>query len=585
MNEQNAKYKLGKGQAEWSIKMTTGFPNLQYALAVKQRKQAKELIQSIQAAGDLGQEQFVISPGDYLFPSEDKLHPILHGLKNMEIIANEVTFWFEPPLKRGLVFRQCENIKLSGLHIDFTIPCWFQGQVTSINRPSNELQAQVVPGYEPVDLQGISEVEGERAFMFYRKDGSFIAHRHTPTKWHLIDENGTLDCKAGRYGIPWDLQPGDYIVGSLRAGFALGTESCTQMQFEDINIWSSPGSAVWDGRSQDKAEHTVSAKPSGGHRYKHLRATRRPGTNRLHAFGSDIFHISGSDRGPILDTCELAYGSDDTFNIHGEFGRVVAPEGPTQVYLEGAYTAGDTIEFRDSTNLQLLGITKVRKVHRLTDGPQTPINESFQAQADCLVELDQALNLQPLSLVVMDGKRSNESFAIRNCWFHDNFQRALINGSPKGLIKNNIFENLGCGICIQFETWGPWMEGPFTRDLTIRGNQFIRCAPDSTVIAVSMFPASSDTHWEAMPMKNFRIEDNTIDAYSGFPIKIQNVSCLHIAENRIQLNPSNALNSGPKNTVIPDPQHDWNQGTIRNADNWLDLQNCNLVTIHSNKVG
>ena len=120
------------------------------------------------------------------------------------------------------------------------------------------------------------------------------------------------------------------------------------MRFEDINVWSSPGIAVNEGGGE------------GGNVYRRVRATRRPHTNRLHAFGADVFHLAGTDRGPTLDRCEAAYSGDDILNIHGSFGRVVQRADQRRYYLQGAYEVGDTVEFRDAKSVALLGIAKVR---------------------------------------------------------------------------------------------------------------------------------------------------------------------------------------------------------------------------------
>ena len=54
----------------------------------------------------------------------------------------------------------------------------------------------------------------------------------------------------------------------------------------------------------------------------------------------------------------------------------------------------------------------------------------------------ESLELPPLSFVVFDGKRSADGFVVRDCWFHDNFQRTLINGAPNmwsaKLLENSI---------------------------------------------------------------------------------------------------------------------------------------------------
>lgn len=594
MNKQNAKTWAERLITPWSVDLPNGYPELSPDEARMRREKGERALQEIRQAFDSGIDRITLEPGEYLFSGELGRHPILDGLRNLEIVANGVTFWFEPPMVHGLFFRSCENVTVHGLTLDFSVPCWYQAQVVSIDKPDKAVFAELVPGYAPVNFKGEPESSGERAIMFYRKDGEFINHRHTPSRWKLLEDGKTLHCLLDRFGIPDDLEAGDYLVGSLRMGMALGSVGCANMKFEGVNIFSSPGCALWEGGSfSGLPEHLSDYKPecgnefpeistTGANLYDKVRATRKPGTNRLHAFGADIFHMAGSDRGPVIDACELAYGSDDTLNIHGNFGRVIHKTNKTHVHLQGEYVAGDMLEFWEGSSLELLGEARVVHVEKVADGPSERINDSYSATTDYLVELDREIDLCPLALVVMDGKQGNEGFVVRNCWFHDDFQRTLINGSPGGLIENNIFENLGYGICVQFETWGPWMEGPFARDLVIRCNQFIRCAPEENVIAVQMFPASTDTLWEATPVKNLTVERNCIDAFSGFPLKISNVEDLIIRRNLIHANAHRISATRPDWQELRDPSCAWSNGSVSPARSWIDLENCRSVSVYGN---
>lgn len=594
MNKQNAKTWAERLITPWSVDSPNGYPDLRSDQAQTRRENGKRVLQEIRQASDSGIDRIALEPGEYLFSGELGRHPMLDGLRNLEIVANGVTFWFEPPMVHGLFFRSSENVTVHGLTLDFALPCWYQAKIASIDKSGRAVFAEVVPGYAPVNFKGEAESSGERATMFYRKDGSFINHRHTPSRWKLLEDGKTLHCLLDRFGIPEELEVGDYIVGSLRMGMALGSVGCANMKFKGVKIFSSPGCALWEGGSfSGLPEHLSAYKPDCGNElpvipttgpnlYHKVRATRKSGTNRLHAFGADIFHMAGSDRGPVIDACELAYGSDDTLNIHGNFGRVVHAMDNTHVYLQGEYAAGDELEFRDDASLALLGIARVVRAEKVFAGPVVIINESYSATADYLVELDREIEPCPLTLVVMDGKQANEGFVVRNCWFHDDFQRTLINGSPGGLIENNIFENLGYGICVQFETWGPWMEGPFASDLVIRGNQFIRCAPEENVIAVQMFPASADTSWDAMPVKNLTVSGNSFDAFSGFPLKISNVENLHIKDNRIHANSCRLPPARADWEELRDTSCKWRNGSVSLARRWIDLENCRNVSLHGN---
>ena len=545
--------------SRWSPALATGYPQWSEAEKIDLRAKGQKILQLIREASENKRGKVVIPPGDYLFHANWSQASTLGGLKNLEIVAEGVTFWFEPPLVHALLFDQRQNVTVRGLSIDFTIPCWFQARVTEVDRAAKTIRATIMAGYEPRNANGEAETGGSRAFMFYDADGRFINHRHSPGAWQLGADRKSLVCHdIGVSGIPAILKSGDYVVGTIRTGAALRSVNCADMRFEDVNIWSAPGMAVNEGGGV------------GGNIYRRVRATRCPDTNRLHAFGADIFHLAGTDRGPILDRCELAYGADDNLNIHGSFGRVVQRVDARHYHLQGAYAAGDQIEFRDPHSVALLGSARVVSALRTPNGPALPINEQYQAKGEVLVELDKPLELPPLSLVVLDGKRSAGGFVLRNSWLHDNFQRTLINGSPDGLIENNTLQNVGQGLTIQFESWGPWMEGPFARDLTVRGNRFLDSPPDGAAINVSMQPpggGSDSRRFDARPVTNMTITGNDFARTSTTPLIIHNVNGLKIHNNSIDY-PADA-------------------GTLESLDNssqvnWLYLQDCDSLSLQGN---
>lgn len=508
----------------WSPTLPDGYPTWPEAERKVLRERGQAVLEQIRQASASGAGQVRIAPGDYLFHANYSGASTLKGLTDLEIIAEGVTFWFEPRMVHGLLFEHCRDVTVRGLTIDFTMPAFTQARITHIDRKRKSIRADLMRGYEPRDEYGKLETAGERKLIFYDANGDFINHRHTRSDWTLSG-NTMVYAKARVNPIPSALKVGDYVVSPIQTGAALRSKECARMRYEDVNIWSSPGMAVYEGQGE------------GGHVYHRLRATRRPHTNRLQAFGADVFHLSAADRGPTLDRCESAYGADDNLNIHGRFGRVVERVDDTHYYLDGVYEAGDTLEFRDYSTVDLLGIAKAISVKQVADAPQLAINEKYSAKGEYLIELDKPLELSPLSFVVFDGKRSADGFVVRDCWFHDNFQRTLINGAPNGLIENTTFQNVGHGIDIQFETWGPWMEGPFARNMVVRNNRFLNASPSASMLTVSMHPAGGGTpgrRLDAKPVTNMRIEGNLIDRASGAPLSIHNVDGLLIEGNHIE---------------------------------------------------
>jgi len=547
--------------SRWRADLPTGYPTWNDEQKKALRKKGQDTLQAIRDASAAKAGRIVIPPGDYLFHARWSQASTLKNLTDLEIIAEGVTFWFEPPQIHALLFKSCRNVTVRGLEIDFASPIWFQARVVEIDRQTKTVRAALMNGYDPRDADGKEETAGERMFIFYDADGGFINHGPSPGKWRISEEQGSVLCEEiRRYGIPDALQPGGYVVGTIRTGAALRSKDCSGMRFEAVNIWSSPGVALYEGGGD------------GGNLYLRVRATRRPRTNRLHAFGADVFHMAATDRGPTFDRCESAYSSDDNLNIHGDFGRVVQRVDDRHYSMQGAYAAGDTLEFRDKDTVELLGTAKVVSAKETSDGPSLTINEKYSAKGEFLLELDAPLKLPALSLVVLDGRRSSRDWVVRNCWFHDNFQRTLINGSPGGLIENTTLQNVGMGVCIQFETWGPWMEGPFARDLVIRNSRFINAPPGGPAISVAMHPpggGSNRRRFAAAPVTNMTIAGNYFGPTSGKPLSIHNVNGLKIHGNSIDYP-----------VDVSTPKESDNAPDV----NWLDLQDCMDVSIQSNQT-
>ena len=260
--------------SRWRVDLPSGFPTITEADRQAQRQSGQRILQRIRETSEAGGGRMVIPPGDYRFNANWSRESTLKGLTNLEIVAEGVTFWFEPPHIHALLFEDCRDVTVRGLTIDFASPLWFQGRITDIDRQAKTVQAALMEGYSPRNAEGEDETEGERAFMFYDSQGGFINHRHTPGRWQLSEDGTGVVVHPERNGIPGALQVGDYLVGTIRTGAALRSVNCAGMRFEDVNIWSSPGIAVYEGGGE------------GGNVYLRLRATRRPHTNRLQAFGA-----------------------------------------------------------------------------------------------------------------------------------------------------------------------------------------------------------------------------------------------------------------------------------------------------------
>ena len=168
--------------SRWKPELPSGYPTWSEAEKEVLRKKGQAILLAIREASAAEGGKVVIPPGDYLFHANWSRASTLDGLADLEIIAEGVTFWFEPPMVHALLFEKCRNVTVRGLTIDFTLPSWFQARVTEVDRNAKTIRARVMDGYEPRDANGRSETEGNRTLMFYDAEGRFINHRHSPRR-------------------------------------------------------------------------------------------------------------------------------------------------------------------------------------------------------------------------------------------------------------------------------------------------------------------------------------------------------------------------------------------------------------------
>ena len=80
----------------------------------------------------------------------------------------------------------------------------------------------------------------------------------------------------------------------------------------------------------------------------------------------------------------------------------------------------------------------------------------------------------------------------------------LLTTRRKVVIENNLFQKTAMAAILVSNDAGNWFESGPVRDMTIRGNQFIKCG-----IAIS--PENSVVKPEEPVHENIRIEDNVFD--------------------------------------------------------------------------
>lgn len=489
----------------WSINNPTG-PVFTEIQKTQQRIDGNVIAENIRNASINQLGTYTIPPGNYRFSAGGGFG--FQQLQNLHIVADGVTFWFDEPLVYGVIFENCTNIKITGLTIDYDPIPFCQGQITAIN--GSVATVQITPGYALNSPSG--------AVVFYKPNGDFIIKGHTGGSVSAVSAT-VLNVTTDLSGVA----VGDYLVLPMRTGQTVRIYSCTNFTLEDVNIFSTPGMGV----NSSNSHNTV---------LRRVKITRRPNTNRLHCSGADGIHVANDSFGPIIENCEISHLGDDIINLHGFFGWVSARQSATHFRVisnSNSYVVGQKLYFRDRNTLAESGEAKIVSVTKLSN--QTEINEAkigkpnlFDGDVYDLV-LDTDITAQR-DATIENRMKVCSNFVIRDSYFHDTFNRALLlNGPINGTVTNNTFSNIYGGIGIHMETW-QYMEGQFIRNLKFTNN----ILNASAGMGVTVNPPPQVTFRDT-PMSNITISNNVINLRPGYSraLDVLYVDTVNVSNNHV----------------------------------------------------
>lgn len=487
------------------------------------------------------------------------------SLKRAKIKGAEgknITFWFDTPHIYGMQLNKCANVTFENITFDCDPVPFTQGKITD-KSGQNSVLLQPMTGYEEL----ISNPNG--TFIIFNPDGSFKMHTHRTC---TIKQNAdkSISLTNGNFDIA---EIGDYIVLPSRTGSMISLTDCEKIKFQSVNVYASGGMCC------------VANTGKGGHEFDYFTATRRPGTNRLHAFGADGFHMNVLEAGPVITNSEMSYTADDLINLHGRFGWVCGRNSGSKKDLRiiannGAISVGQEIDFWDNETQEYKGKAIVSRIQIL--GNQQEIDEARQGAIEYLggnvydIQLDREVEAGFASLIEHHTGLCS-GFVVRNCKLHDTFNRGfLINGARDGIIEGNEIYNVASGQSFHMETWC-YGEGQYIRNLTVRNNTFTNAGS----LWFGTVPPNGNAMYGAYrttPVRNIEITGNTIEMFPGdvFGINVAYTDGVRIEDNIIIRNTENkTVSVNNVNSV---------DGYGRSLTNAIFVSTCKNVVINNNRI-
>lgn len=451
----------------------------------RQREAARKLVKDMNAAVARGATEFTVPHGDYRFGVAGPKNLELTGATNLHVNAAGATFWLEPRQRVDAIrIRNCKNVRLTGLTVDYDPAAYAQGEITAIDPKAKTVDIRIDTGF-PLPDAGWTAKDGSIKAIFFDPAGQMREVR--------MDWIKSLEPRGGRefrvtFKNDWmfvynsDIRVGDRLCLPDRSmRMAVMVENSESVTLEDVTIYASPHIALAE----------VGGK--GGHVYRRCKVIRRPGTQRLMACNADVFRSIQAVRGPTIEGCEFAHAGDDLINIHGFFFLVLEQKSPTQVvivqHFGRGFDAGSELEFFDWNNLAPLGGAKVKALTEIKDAAVLEAARQIPAEVTkrgdrlfglhphniwpYLVELDRPVTVKKLDLVGCED-RTGRGAVIRDNHFHDGFCRAVLSKPSDAIIERNRIERMGMGgILVEAERF--WLEGPFAHHVTIRDNTLTDC--------------------------------------------------------------------------------------------------------------
>ena len=519
-----------------------------------QRGAARSLLVSLRQELADGKKVITVPPGDYRFDRGAGV--LIQKAEDVEIEATGATFWFGPD--RGVVLEKCRRVKLRGLTIDSDPLPWTQGVIETIDRQAKTIVFRIDAGY-PVP-EGKRLTQPGRILFF---DGE--SRRELPVfddQAEALEDLGERRLKVTRFAtarvfnnpIPGrPVQLGDRVAFFIMYGGGANVElrGCEGVTLEKVTNHAASSFAFHETLGP------------GGNQYLECRLTRRPGTDRLMASRADCFHSYLMEKGPRIEGCEFSHSGDDLVNIHGFFGLVLRAISPQEALVVSPYGeilgAGSRLKICDPEALTQPREVTVRSAETVKDPEVLAEAKAFPAAmleknglrvrdlTGCHVArvvVEGEAGWQPYE-IVSSPDRSGRGTVLRNNHLHDGHVRGILLKSHDILVEENRIERTGHGgIVVEPEFF--WLEGPFAKNIRIRGNTLVRngwASMDQSGFGVShaaiqvgchfgkrMFPR---TLGAGMVNEDIEITGNRIEEPAGYAIMVMNTRRGTVADNRI----------------------------------------------------
>lgn len=414
---------------------------------------------ALDRARQTGARRIVAPRGRYLFRTTepgDKGHLWIHDLKDVTLDGQGSTLVFANP-GDGLRISAATRVKLTHLTLDYAMPTWSTGRISTVDGAKSLALDGAPPGPPP----SIAQVSGfDPGTRTWTSDGPRLFFGQKNPTPSLVGPNrrASPQFKAAAEGQRVAVKLHRYQGSAVNVydGLAGGSSDLT---FDDVHVLTATGTGFkvkMRGRGLAIVNSSVAPDPNGG---------------RVFSAEYDAIHVAATAGDVLIRNNRIRAQGDDAMNLRSPIYAIDgAAEGASSVSLSDTaqtIAPGDALAFFDPDGEYLFQAIVRGRSAAVGQNVELDLDRPVPAGAKPRYARDMALTSSRYAVVDND---------VSGCECH-----GLLAQVPNGLIRNNRFTDLRFNAIRLLTSLEPWREGTGAFNVVVEQNTITRTGPDTAL--------------------------------------------------------------------------------------------------------
>ncbi len=406
------------------------------------------------------------------------------------------------------------NISIKNLKIDFDPLPFAEGIIIDKNKQERYVDVRILDGFDMPPTGGPTHQNGEQAWfaMIWPQDPGRLSSKHYFVTNIIRPSDGQTNGRIVRLFSDFQdfdsIRTGrDLITVPVRGiahcaldGANIQIDSCKDIQFEDIQMWSAPWFAV-------RLNHN-----KGHLSFRRFNICPKPDTQRHTSVWRDGFHVKANRASLLWEECRLEGMNDDALNIATHMSEIVEVVNPEQVKVRQNYPL-DIVDFLPNDQIVIYDVTggKLAGQALIVEAKGKPKTEYINNRPTApiiLLQLNTPIKGLKAGDQLWNATSANPDTMIRRCKI---FQSCRFQ-SPV-----TIDDSLLNSFCWFY---GTNIEGPLPSNVTITNSTFVLGRGNRNLNAsfsAQMFDNNQQIIWPSEPViHHVKIEECQFDGNLQF---------------------------------------------------------------------